>query len=83
MSLTKNVTLKRNYRKEIKMRVQILKTLEAHFQAHIDKHVMNVEIMLENPMGIPEHTDFMESIEAELAHIAEYEDKLEALKHFN
>ena len=83
MSLTKNVTLKRNYRKEIKMRAQILKTLEAHFQAHIDKHVMNVEIMLEKPMGIPEHTDFMESIEAELAHIAEYEDKLEALKHFN
>ena len=83
MSLTKNVTLKRNYRKEIKMRIQILKTLEAHFRARIDKHVMNVEIMLENPMGIPEHTDFMESIEAELAHIAEYEDKLEALKHFN
>ena len=83
MSLTKNATLKRNYRKEIKMRVQILKTLEAHFRAHIDKHVMNVEIMLENPMGIPEHTDFMESIEAELTHIAEYEDKLEALKHFN
>lgn len=65
------------------MKAQILKTLEAHFQAHIDKHVMNVEIMLDNPMGIPEHTDFMESVEAELAHIAEYEDKIEALKHLN
>lgn len=65
------------------MRAQILKTLEAHFQAHIDKHVMNVEIMLDNPMGIPEHTDFMESIENELAHIAEYHDKIEALSHFS
>ena len=44
---------------------------------------MNVEIMLQNPMGIHDHTDWMDAVEKELAHMAEYEDKLEVLeKHF-
>lgn len=63
------------------MKKEIVDTLEQHFKAHIDKHAMNIKIMMENPIGIPEHTNFMESIEAELAHIAEYEDKIEALKY--
>jgi hypothetical protein len=58
---------------------KIIETLIEHFEAHIKKHAMNVEIMLENPQGIPEHTDFMDSIEKELEHIAEYKDKIEAL----
>jgi TusA-related sulfurtransferase len=45
---------------------------------------MNVEIMLTNPMAIHDHTDWMSAMEAEIAHIAEYEDKLEVLnKHFS
>jgi TusA-related sulfurtransferase len=44
---------------------------------------MNVEIMLNNPMAIHDHTDWMAAVEKEIAHIAEYEDKLEVvLKHF-
>jgi hypothetical protein len=62
------------------MRTKIINALRAHFEAHILKHKMNIEIMLENPIGIPEHTDFMESIEKELEMIAEYSDKLEALE---
>lgn len=61
------------------MRKEILNTLEKHFEAHIEKHAMNVKIMLENPMAIHDHTNFMEAVELELAHIAEYQDKLEAL----
>lgn len=64
------------------MRNQIINALRDHFEAHVSKHVMNVEIMLENPRAIPEHTDFMSAIEEELAHIAEYQDKLEALEMF-
>jgi hypothetical protein len=45
---------------------------------------MNIDIMLNNPMAIHEHTDFMGAVELELAQIAEYEDKLEVLtKYFN
>lgn len=64
------------------MRQQIINTLRDHFEAHVSKHVMNIEIMMENPRAIPEHTDFMSAIEQELAHIAEYQDKLEALEMF-
>lgn len=64
------------------MRQQIINTLRDHFEAHVSKHVMNIEIMMENPRAIPEHTDFMLAIEQELAHIAEYQDKLEALEMF-
>lgn len=66
------------------MREQLLATLQAHFSAQIQKHRMNVEIMLNNPMAIHDHTDWMAAVEAEIAHIAEYEDKLEVVvKHFD
>jgi len=66
------------------MKENIVNALRAHFEAHIVKHKMNVEIMLAKPMAIHEHTDFMGAVELELAQIAEYEDKLEALtKYFS
>lgn len=43
---------------------------------------MNVEVMLNNPIAIPEHTDIMDAIEKELAIMAEYSDKLEMLKKY-
>jgi hypothetical protein len=42
---------------------------------------MNIRVMMNNPMAIHEHTDFMGAIELELAQIAEYKDKLEAMEH--
>lgn len=63
------------------MKNLILQTLREHFVAHINKHKVNIEIMLDNPMAIHEHTDYMGAIELELAQIAEYQDKLEALDH--
>jgi hypothetical protein len=62
------------------MQSKIIDTLYVHFNAHISKHKMNILIMLENPIAIPEHTDFLESIEKELESIAEYMDKIEALE---
>lgn len=62
------------------MKTDIYNTLCKHFEAHIEKHAMNVRIMLNNPMAIHEHTDFMGAVEEQLAHIAEYQDKLEALQ---
>ena len=62
------------------MKDKIKRVLKKHFQAHIDKHAMNVHIMMDNPMAIHDHTDFMAAIELELAHSAEYKDKLEALE---
>ena len=66
------------------MKENIVNALKAHFESHIQKHKLNIDIMLNNPMAIHDHTDFMGAVELELAQIAEYEDKLEALtKYFN
>ncbi len=62
------------------MRDKIISALADHFIAHMNKHKINVEIMLENPMAIHDHTDLMSAIENELAQIAEYRDKFEALE---
>ncbi len=65
------------------MKQQLVETLESYFTSNITKHKMNVEIMMANPMAIHDHTDWMSAVEAELAQIAEYEDKLEVLiKYF-
>ncbi len=64
------------------MRKEILETSRAHFESHILKHKMNVEVMLNNPIAIPEHTDIMDAIEKELAIMAEYSDKLEMLNKY-
>lgn len=62
------------------MKYKIIDALADHFVANINKHKLNVEIMLANPMAIHDHTDLMSAIETELGHIAEYTDKFEALE---
>jgi hypothetical protein len=64
------------------MRKEILNASRLHFESHILKHKMNIEVMLDNPIAIPEHTDIMDAIEKELAIIAEYDDKLEMLNKY-
>jgi hypothetical protein len=64
------------------MRTEIISILKQHFEAHILKHKMNVDIMLNNPMAIHDHTDLMSAIEKEVALIAEYQDKLEIMESY-
>ena len=60
----------------------MISVLKQHFEAHILKHKMNVDIMLANPMAIHDHTDLMDAIEKEMAQIAEYMDKLEVIEKY-
>ena len=55
---------------------------QLHFKAHIQKHKVNVENLLENSVGVAEHPDIMDSVEKELEIMAEYEDKLEILNKY-
>jgi hypothetical protein len=64
------------------MRDEIVQASRLHFKAHIEKHRINIETMLHNPIAIPEHTDIMDAIEKELDVIAEYDDKLEMLEKY-
>ena len=61
----------------------MISALLAHAQGDIQKHKMNVEVYLTNPVGIGEHSNVMEAIEEELNMIAKYEDQVSVLKkHF-
>ncbi len=64
------------------MRKEMIGVLKQHFEAHILKHKMNVDIMLSNPMAIHDHTDLMDAIEKEVTLIAEYHDKLEVMNTY-
>ncbi len=61
----------------------MISALLAHAQGDIQKHKMNVEVYLSNPVGIGEHSNVMEAIEEELNMIAKYEDQVSVIKkHF-
>lgn len=64
------------------MKKEMIGVLKQHFEAHILKHKMNVDIMLANPMAIHDHTDLMSAIEKEMTQIAEYMDKLEVIEKY-
>jgi len=64
------------------MKAQLLYASKLHYEAHIEKHRINIEVMLNNPTAIPEHSDIMDAIEKEVAIIAEYMDKLEVLNRY-
>ena len=64
------------------MREKLLTALEAHAKGHIEKHRINVEVYLTNPVGIGEHGNIIETIEKELDEIAKYQDHLELIKKY-
>jgi len=69
-------------RKVMNMRDQLIKALLAHAQGDIQKHVANVEVYLQNPAGIGEHSNIVEAIEQELDIIAKYHDQVEVLNKY-
>ena len=64
-------------------RDELIEASMKYFEAQIAKHKVNIEVLMENGVGVAEHSDMMETIEKELEIMAEYEDKLAVLKkHF-
>jgi hypothetical protein len=64
------------------MREQLINASRQHYLSHIEKHRINVEVILNNPTAIMDHSDIMDAIEKEVAQIAEYMDKLEVLERY-
>jgi len=59
---------------------EIFASLEKYFQSQIEKHVINVKVLMKERVGVAEHPDIMLTIEGELEKIAGYSDKLDALE---
>ena len=50
----------------------------------INKHKANIEVYMNNTIGIGEHSDIIETIDLELEKLSNYHDKLEMLvKYFS
>ena len=64
------------------MRQKMIDAIKAHAKGHIKKHTMNVEVYLNNPVGVGEHPDIIEAIEKELEMIAKYNDQLEIINKY-
>ena len=66
----------------LNFRDDLIKASEKQFEALIHKHRINVEVLLENTVGVAEHSDHIETIDKELGKIAEFEDRLEVLRKY-
>ena len=64
------------------MREQLLAAVKAHAQGEIAKHRANVNVYLEHPAGIGEHSDITEAIQCELDKIARYQDQIDVLNKY-
>ena len=64
------------------MKAVLYKALESYLTGNIEKHRVNILLQVDNPVGVAEHSDHVETIEKELGVIAEYEDKLQVLRKY-
>ncbi len=64
------------------MRPQLISARIAHANGEIAKHKANVEIYLEHPVGIGEHSDITAAIGEELDKIARYHDQIEVINKY-
>jgi hypothetical protein len=65
------------------MREKLLEAFKAHMAGQIAKSVANVEVLLNNTVGVADHPDMIATLGTEIELIAKYNDMLEmANKHF-
>ena len=65
------------------MKEDLLRALTAHAHGEMTYQKANVNVYLNNPVGIGEHSDVMGAITNELERIAYYEDQVQVIeKHF-
>ena len=65
-----------------RVRRGLLEAARSHTEGCLAKHVANVEMLLRNPVGVPDHSDLLSTIEAELDKCAEYEGRLHILSSY-
>lgn len=63
-------------------RNNILKALKKHYEAQIEFHKVNVDILLDNVVAVAEHPDVMATIDNEIGKISEWEEKLQILNKY-
>ena len=60
----------------------LVNALIAKYEGQIAEHSANIAVFLENGVGVAEHPGTVETLDAEVAKLAEAEDKLQSIKKF-
>ena len=66
----------------INLRYNILNNQIKYYDGLIAKHQQNVDIYLNQPVGIGEHSDVMAAIDNEINAIAQAHEKIEIIKEY-
>ena len=66
----------------VNLRDDIVNNQITYYNGLIAKHQQNVEIYLNQPVGIGEHSDIMAAIETEITAIAQAHEKIEVINHY-
>ena len=62
----------------------LVEALKLKYEAEIASAKANIQVYIDNPVGIGEHPDLVAAVDEQLVKLAEAEDKLETLqKHYN
>ena len=64
------------------MREKILKALLSHAQGDLQKHLANIEVIMNNPVGVGDHPGVLEAIEAELHDASKYEENISLINKY-
>ena len=54
------------------MQESIIRALKNSLESSIDRHKVNVSILMSNGVGVAEHPDLLQTIEDELEKVAQY-----------
>jgi hypothetical protein len=65
------------------MKEILVNALIAKYEAQIAEHTANIAIFLENGVGVAEHPGTVETLDTEVAKLAEAEDKLQTVRQFS
>jgi len=60
----------------------LVNALVSKYEAAVAVHSANIMVMLENGVGVAEHPGTIETIDGEVAMLAEAEDKLSTVRRF-
>ena len=66
----------------VNLREEILKNQITYYNGVIAKHKQNVDIYLNQPVGIWEHSDVMGAIDGEINAIALAHEKIQIINHY-
>ena len=64
------------------MRAQIIEAIKQHAKGQLEKHKANVEVHLNNPVGVASHPDHIETINKELKSMAQYDEQLDMIDKY-